>query len=244
MKRADGPRVPTASAVAAACGALAVLAVFTLAGMAAGSGPWASGRTSAATVPVAPATPQTTQQPRQVEATATPSPPGRQIEGSEISGYLVFGLLALVGLGLLALLARRLQAARWALRRAGRSPHASTSPEVAPTAETLPDAVERALQVVVSPDAREAVVRAWLLLGEAAAAAGTPARPAETAAEYAARLAEAHRLPVSSLQRLAELYREARFSAHPVRPDQQALARAELTTLRSALVGGDRRSAP
>jgi hypothetical protein len=74
----------------------------------------------------------------------------------------------------------------------------------------LPSAVHRALDVVNDqPAAREAVVRAWLLLGEAAAAAGTPARPAETAGEYARRLAVAHDLPPASVERLTRPAAEA-----------------------------------
>src|SRR4051794_9782532 len=130
MKWADGLRVPTASALAMVGGVLAVLAVFALAVTAAGSGPWASGPTSAGTVPVAPTTPQVTEQPQQTDETATPSsPPGEQFARSGIAGYVVLGLGALVGVALLALVARRLRAARWVLRRgAGRSPRASTTP--------------------------------------------------------------------------------------------------------------------
>jgi hypothetical protein len=102
--------------------------------------------------------------------------------------------------------------------------------------EVLHTAVERALlELDDRPDAREAVVRAWLLLGEAAAVAGTPRRPAESAREYARRLAETHRLPSDSLERLAALYREARFSNHEVVPEQRDVARADLFALQTAL---------
>ena len=80
-------------------------------------------------------------------------------------------------------------------------------------------------------------MRAWLLLGEAAATAGSARRPAESAREYAHRLADAYQLPAQSLERLAALYREARFSDHEMRSEQRELARRELFALQTALAG-------
>jgi hypothetical protein len=159
---------------------------------------------------------------------------------SGLAGYGVLGVAALLVLGLLVLVARRL---RWAgsLRRQ-RSATAQVREGTSSSAD-LPQAVDRALQAVEVADAREAVIQAWLLLGAAAAAAGTPARPAETAEEYGRRLAAVHGLPAPPLRRLAELYREARFSAHPVRPEQRDQARRELETLRAALAGPERTAA-
>ena len=102
----------------------------------------------------------------------------------------------------------------------------------------LSSAVERALVAVEQPAARDAVVQAWLLLGAAAAAAGTPALPAETAAEYAERLTVTHRLPAAALHHLAELYRVARFSEHPVGEAERDDARRVLTELRTGLAVG------
>ena len=110
-----------------------------------------------------------------------------------------------------------------------------------PSRTALPGAVERALDAVEDPDAREAVVQAWLLLGRAAAETGTAPRPAETAAEYARRLAAERGLPAGAVAALAELYREARFSTHEVLPEQRDRAREHLLALRSALARGSRR---
>ena len=76
------------------------------------------------------------------------------------------------------------------------------------------------------------------MLGEAAAVAGTPRRPSESAREYARRLGDKHRLPADSLERLAALYREARFSDHQMLPDQRDVARGELFALQTALADG------
>jgi hypothetical protein len=115
--------------------------------------------------------------------------------------------------------------------RAEGAPLEAAGPD--PTA--LPAAVDRALDAVEDPDAREAVVAAWLLLGRAAAESGTPPRPAETAAEYARRLAAERGLPAADVEQLAALYREARFSTHEVTAEQRDRARAHLLALREAL---------
>jgi hypothetical protein len=144
-------------------------------------------------------------------------------------------VLALLGLLLLADLIQLPRRRRW--RRHLVSSEVETADEVhVGDEEVLHDAVERALvEVSEQPDAREAVVRAWLLLGEAAAVAGTPRRPAESAREYARRLGDKHRLPADSLERLAALYREARFSDHQMLPEQRAVAHSELLALQTAL---------
>jgi hypothetical protein len=114
---------------------------------------------------------------------------------------------------------------------------ALTPPWAAGTAvrSALGPAAEEALLAVEQPDAREAVVRSWLLLGDAAAVAGFPARPAETAAEYAARIVAELDVPGTELDRLADLYREARFSRHEVGEPQRAEARELLRRLRDRL---------
>ena len=155
---------------------------------------------------------------------------------SEAAGNVMLVLLLLLGLALLIWLAAGLARAYLANRRA---------PLAAPVSVTLPeqvlaDAADRALVEVEHPDAREAVIRSWLLLGAAAADAGVPARPAETATEYAWRIAAAFAVPTTDLHRLAELYREARFSEHPVGEVQRAEARRLLQRLRSGLTGGIR----
>jgi len=48
-------------------------------------------------------------------------------------------------------------------------------------------------------------------------------------------LGDKHRLPSDSVERLAALYREARFSDHEVLPEQRAVAHRELLALQTAL---------
>ena len=179
----------------------------------------------------------TTTIPRPPEPTIPPLgpelSPGNPLIGQILLGLLVLGVTVLVVLavrGLLRRLPRGLPS-----RATGVS---AAEPSLGEAREELTDAVERALVAVEQPAARDAVVQAWLLLGAAAAAAGTPALPAETAAEYAERLTVTNRLPATALHHLAELYRVARFSEHPVGEAERDDARRVLTELRTGLEVG------
>jgi hypothetical protein len=162
-----------------------------------------------------------------------PDLPRSQALGRVVLVILVLALLA----GGTALVFSLVRSAR-DLARSG----ALTPPRAVGTAvrEALAPAAEQALAAVEQPDAREAVVRSWLLLGAAAAEAGVPARPAETATEYARRIASEFYVGTAALARLAELYREARFSGHPVRGPQRAEARDLLERLSTELGHGRR----
>ena len=63
---------------------------------------------------------------------------------------------------------------------------------------------------------RNAIVAAWLRLEDDVAAAGWPRHPAETSAEYTSRVLSAAGLAPEAVNTLAALYREARFSTHPL----------------------------
>lgn len=65
---------------------------------------------------------------------------------------------------------------------------------------------------------RNTVVRCWVALEDAAAASGLERNPAETAAEFTRRFLGTWEVDEATTRELAELYREARFSRHPVAP--------------------------
>lgn len=125
------------------------------------------------------------------------------------------------------------------LRSSGRAAPGRASRAGADPAE-LSAAVERARVVLEQGTAREAVVACWLLLQRAGARAGTPVDAAETAAQYAARLAAQQLISEPPLRRLAELYREARFSEHPVGTELRVAARRQLAVLQGELGSGVR----
>lgn len=234
--RAAVPTPTTAARIVPVLAAALVLAVLVLGAIAARSGPWAAADPPAAATSSAPtATRPTSTAPPSDTPAPTPDA-DRSSPAAQLTTEVVVVVVAVLSLGGLALLLGALSLPR--LRRRSGSPRATPGADVGPgTAhEALTAAVGRALHSVDDlPDAREAVVQAWLQLGAAAAAAGTAARPAETAAEYVDRLAAEQHLPPAALHRLADLYRAARFSAHPVQPGQRAAARAELHTLQAAL---------
>ena len=215
-------------------GVLGLLVVLLMAGVAAREGdytsrlPPSSAATTAATV--APSSPEAAPSTASTSATSEEEP---ELPPSQVLGRVLLVLVLLLALaGAAALITSLVRSAR-DLARSG----ALTRPRAVGTAvrEALAPAAEQALVAVEQPDAREAVVRSWLLLGEAAAVVGFPARPAETAAEYAGRIAAELEVPATELDRLADLYREARFSQHEVGEPQRAEARALLHGLRVRL---------
>lgn len=211
--------------------AAVLLLVLALAGVAARSAQWASERPSA---PVA-VQPLPTEAPPTPQLTLPPVSPEQTAE--HLDSWVFRAIAAAVAVfiagcfaGAAWLFWPRL---RWRPRWWRRAPADEHVDEAA--AASVAEAVDRALLLVDEPDARNAIVRAWLLLGAAAAAAGTPPRRTETSREYAGRLAAQHGLPTRAVERLAGLYREARFSAHDMRPDQREQARTDLLALRAAL---------
>jgi hypothetical protein len=214
---------------------LGLLVVLLVAGVAAREGDYTAPLpTTAAAATTATAAPTRASSSPSAEPTTTADAEEQpELPPSRALGRVLLVLVTLLVLaGAAALITSLVRGAR-DLARSG----ALTPPWAAGTAvrEALAPAAEEALMAVEQPDAREAVVRTWLLLGEAAAATGLPARPAETATEYAARIAAELDLPGGELDRLADLYREARFSRHEVGERQRAEARELLRRLRDRL---------
>lgn len=107
-------------------------------------------------------------------------------------------------------------------------------------APELPVAITEARVLLEQGPAREAVVACWLLLQRAGQAAGTQVLDTETAAEYAARLSREQLISEPPLRRLADLYREARFSDHQLGGELRAAARRQLAVLQAELGSGVR----
>jgi len=234
---ADRGRHGLPAAVLACSGVLLVLLIC---GAAARSGSWASGprhaATSGAGAPVAVGGPSPAPGASSPAAIKRGAGPGLDAVVYLLAAFTL--VMFILGVGLLGDFVRLPARPHW--RRRPVSAETEPADDVGEVGEeALQNAVRRGLlEMADQPDAREAVVRAWLLLGEAAAVAGTPRRPAESAREYARRLGDTHGLPPTSLERLAALYREARFSDHEMLPEQRAVARSELFALQKALAGG------
>ncbi|KGN39715.1 DUF4129 domain-containing protein [Knoellia aerolata] len=82
----------------------------------------------------------------------------------------------------------------------------------------------------------EAVINAWLTLERSARAVGIADDEARTPAELVAAVLDEHAVDPAAIERLASLYREARFSEHPIGEEHRAQARRALRTVREDLL--------
>lgn len=105
----------------------------------------------------------------------------------------------------------------------------------APLEAVVAEGVDRALDdlSIGSPD--NAIIRCWVALQSAARDAGIEPRESETSAELTIRLLNDLRVQRDAVARLAALYREARFSSHPLEESAREAAREALTAIRHDL---------
>jgi hypothetical protein len=101
--------------------------------------------------------------------------------------------------------------------------------------DELVDTADARLALLKEGEPRNAIVACWVDLEDSASAAGLPRHPAETAAEYTIRVLHTWDIAPAALGGLAELYREARYSRHPVTEEHRARAIERLTTVQQDL---------
>jgi len=101
--------------------------------------------------------------------------------------------------------------------------------------DRLAEAVESGLASMDSGTATDAVIACWVALEEAAASAGVARDPAETPAEFTVRVLGIGGISEPELLRLAQLYREARYSTHGSTEEARTQARTALLRLRDEL---------
>lgn len=101
--------------------------------------------------------------------------------------------------------------------------------------DRLAEAVESGLVAVDSGTATDGVIACWVALEDAAASAGVPREPSETPAEFTVRVLGVGGISEPELLRLAQLYREARYSTHGSSEEARTEARAALVRLRDDL---------
>ena len=89
--------------------------------------------------------------------------------------------------------------------------------------------------VLRAGDPRNAIVAAWRRFEVQGDAAGVGRERWETSSEYALRILDLVSADAGATSRLAELYREARFSEHPITEDHRAEALAALAVIRGSL---------
>jgi hypothetical protein len=227
-----GPR----TGLRAAAAVLAVLAALGIALVASRSGPPfatpGGGRPGSAVQTLRPAPARTPP----FEQPSPDQPPPRTL--SHLAGLylLVAAGLMFLGLAAVPLMLPRWPRLRWRqMRRSARAP-AVPLPVTGPAVpQALADVVEVALRRLEGGPVTDAIVACWVGLEEAAARAGTRRLPAQTSAELTERVLAEHRVSPATLRRLAELYREARFSGHRLGDDARADARALFQRVRHEL---------
>jgi hypothetical protein len=84
-------------------------------------------------------------------------------------------------------------------------------------------------------DPRSVVIACWVRLEQAAGEAGTPRRASDAPADYVLRLLAGHQVSRTVLDRLAGVYRQARYSSGPVDESMRREAVAALEHLRAEL---------
>lgn len=97
------------------------------------------------------------------------------------------------------------------------------------------EAATRQQQLIREGAPANAIVACWVDLERAVATAGVERRPSETSAELTIRLLDALDVDRRALRTLGALYREARFSSHPVGEHQRELAVDALDALHRSL---------
>lgn len=169
---------------------------------------------------------------------------------TELPGWLEAVALVvevLVGLGLLLLVAYGVRRG-WEAWRDRRRPE---PPEPEPDFDVLAargvvaarlraDAAAQE-ELLAGGSPRNGIVACWQRFEELAGAMGMPRRAWETSSEYSLRLLDVAGADTTPVTRLARLYREARFSRHPVGEDDRDAALEALHELHRSLVAGSPR---
>lgn len=146
---------------------------------------------------------------------------------------LVLTLLGGIGVAVLTQLRlmvwrRRLDGGR--VRQPARQPVGEV-PEDEDGDQVLAEALDAGLDDLGVGPPRNAIVAAWLRLECAAVSEHFARDPADTPSEFVARVLSSYSLDAGTIDRLAALYREARFSEHPISEAQRDQARSCLATL-------------
>jgi hypothetical protein len=147
--------------------------------------------------------------------------------------WLLLGILLLAVIGVVVALWPQLRTRA----RYGRAHRRARPIEQAPDdlIRQVSSTLRSAMSQVAEGQIRDGVILCWRRLEQTAEAAGLRRSPADTSSDLAGRLLASMPLSEAPLNRLAALYREARFSTHPIPAEAVAQARADLAQLRSEL---------
>jgi hypothetical protein len=102
----------------------------------------------------------------------------------------------------------------------------------------LANAVGAGFDELASGPVAEAIIACWLSMRDAAVAAGVEQRRSDTPEEFVSRVLESAQVRPAPLHELAQLYREARFSAHAMTDADRAAPPAALQAVGADLSAG------
>jgi hypothetical protein len=150
---------------------------------------------------------------------------------------LMYAVLIALLVVLLVVLYRRFQLRRRARRnRMGAADAELVDDGWDPAAaEGLARSAARGLATLSEGEPRNAIVRCWTELEDAVEAMGVARDPALTSEEFTAEVLQRYAVGRSQIESLGRLYREARFSRHPMSERHRAEAVGALTALRDEL---------
>lgn len=174
------------------------------------------------------------------DATPTQGPPSQRSDPPAWLRVLVWAFVACIGAVILALLAFFASVLREQRRsRRQRSEVADVDMAVLGEPDRLvkaitDDAAEQDRQLQEG-DPRNAIVAAWARFEVQGRSAGVPRKSWETSSEYAIRILDRVAADSGAVNRLAGLYREARFSQHPITEEHRAQALQALDQVRRSL---------
>lgn len=187
-------------------------------------------------------TPTPSASPTPLQPTPSPSAMAQQAADTSWLGLVALGVLAAIGVTVLVvLLGAAARSTTKFRRRAIRE-----KPPVRISQLTAEEDVVAALDAGLldldddAADPRTAVIACWVRLEQAAAAAGVPRLPDDTATDLVVRMLARRHLDAGVLNGFADVYRRARYATHRVDDDMRLQARASLHRLRDELTAGVR----
>ncbi|HEY2299244.1 MAG TPA: DUF4129 domain-containing protein [Jatrophihabitans sp.] len=153
--------------------------------------------------------------------------------GLGIAGVVLFTAYVLLALAIVIVVIRFLLRLLRRWRRTSRMARVAAGELAAPDlVEQMTAAVDEAIAALDSDGpAADAIIECWQRLMAAAEQAGVPPLASDTPQETINRVFGVGQVHAVPLRALAELYREARFSKHPMGAAEVSAARAALTLI-------------
>ncbi|GAA1949447.1 DUF4129 domain-containing protein [Kitasatospora viridis] len=153
-----------------------------------------------------------------------------------------YGLAELVVEVLLGLLAVLAVVLLWRRLRHRTLPRLAMTPAPRPAEEQLAEAIASGRRALLGDDARAAVIACYAAMEESLADSGVTRELADSPSDLLARAVATGSVPQPEATALTELFREARYSRHPMGTPELDRARAALDTIAAQLA--DNQPAP